>query len=268
VVGIKTAARKRNWVLWGAAIHPNGTARARSPRAAGRSCSCREVASDRLGRTRSEPGPEARGRLRGSRAPASRRTGGHPSRLRPLGLVPLCPPLRISPGFMVRLLPGFMVRLLEDQSASWAQVAAAAVSSANIGLDTPVTSTVASTPCNTLTSRHLLLSWESPAEFEVLLVDLLEEHQPGGATERHLVMEIAAVMWRQRRVLQAEVAEIRDELRELLGDWLGGEDRRCGSRPHRPEGQGRRRKRHPEDRGPDAGRAASARTSPAIARRS
>jgi hypothetical protein len=119
-----------------------------------------------------------------------------------------------------------------------------------------------------LSGRSVLLPWEDADELEALLAELMEEHQPRGPTERHLVAQIAAVMWGQGRVLQAEVAEIRDELRELLGDWLGGEDRRCGSRPHRPEGQGRRRKRHPEDRGPDAGRAASARTSPAIARRS
>ena len=70
-----------------------------------------------------------------------------------------------------------------------------------------------------LSGRSALLPWEDADELEGALAELVEEHQPRGPTERHLVAEIAAVMWRQRRVLQAEVAEIRDELREQFGDW-------------------------------------------------
>jgi hypothetical protein len=71
-----------------------------------------------------------------------------------------------------------------------------------------------------LSGRTVILPWEDASELEALLAELAEEHQPRGPTERHLVAEIAAVMWRQRRVLQAEVAQIRDELRQQL-DWLG-----------------------------------------------
>ena len=67
-----------------------------------------------------------------------------------------------------------------------------------------------------LTSRHVLLPWEDPAEFEALRDALIDEHQPKGPTEQHLVDQLSALFWRQQRVLQAECAEIRDELRERL----------------------------------------------------
>jgi hypothetical protein len=67
-----------------------------------------------------------------------------------------------------------------------------------------------------LTSRHVVLPWESLAEFEAMHQALIDEHRPEGATEQHLVDQLAALFWRQQRVLQAECAEIRDELRERL----------------------------------------------------
>jgi hypothetical protein len=70
-----------------------------------------------------------------------------------------------------------------------------------------------------LTARSLLLPWENEAELGALLDALVEEHRPAGPTERHLVGEIAAVIWRQRRVKQAEAAAIRDGLREQLEVW-------------------------------------------------
>ncbi len=68
-------------------------------------------------------------------------------------------------------------------------------------------------------TAHSLLPWEDEAELEALLDALVEEHRPQGPTERHLVVEIAAVIWRQRRVKQAEAAAIRDGLREQLEIW-------------------------------------------------
>jgi hypothetical protein len=67
-----------------------------------------------------------------------------------------------------------------------------------------------------LTAGSLLLPWEDEAELEALLDDLVEEHRPAGPTERHLVGELAAVIWRQRRVRQAEAAAIRDGKRLAL----------------------------------------------------
>jgi hypothetical protein len=70
-----------------------------------------------------------------------------------------------------------------------------------------------------LTSRHVLLPWEDPDEFAALRDALLAEHQPNGPTEQHLVDELGALFWRKQRVLQAECAGIRDELRESLDDF-------------------------------------------------
>lgn len=57
-------------------------------------------------------------------------------------------------------------------------------------------------------SRHTVLSHEDGAEFAALLAALNEEHQPAGATEVHLVEELAGAIWRKRRVLLAEGAII------------------------------------------------------------
>ncbi len=57
-------------------------------------------------------------------------------------------------------------------------------------------------------ARRVVLPHEDAGEFAALLAALVEEHQPTGPTEAHLVAELAAIMWRQRRVLLAEGAEI------------------------------------------------------------
>ena len=51
-----------------------------------------------------------------------------------------------------------------------------------------------------------LLPWEQPEEFETLFASLLEEHAPQGPTERHLVEELAGIIWRKQRVGLAEAA--------------------------------------------------------------
>lgn len=62
-------------------------------------------------------------------------------------------------------------------------------------------------------SRHTVLSHEDADEYQALLTALLEEHQPAGATEAHLVEELASIVWRKRRVLQAEGASINQGLK-------------------------------------------------------
>lgn len=57
-------------------------------------------------------------------------------------------------------------------------------------------------------ARRVVLPHEDAGEFTDLLAALVEEHRPAGATEAHLVAELAAIMWRQRRVLLAERAAI------------------------------------------------------------
>jgi hypothetical protein len=49
-----------------------------------------------------------------------------------------------------------------------------------------------------------VLSHESHADYESLVNSLMDEHLPAGATEQHLIEELASVIWRKRRVLQAE----------------------------------------------------------------
>ena len=65
-------------------------------------------------------------------------------------------------------------------------------------------------------SRYTVLSHEDGGEYQVLLSALLEEHQPAGMTEVHLVEELAGIIWRKRRVLQAEGAKINEGLKSAV----------------------------------------------------
>jgi hypothetical protein len=64
-------------------------------------------------------------------------------------------------------------------------------------------------------SRLTVLAHENHAEFDDLLAALLNEHKPTAMTERHLVEELAAIIWRKRRVLLAEGAAINRGLRSV-----------------------------------------------------
>lgn len=62
-------------------------------------------------------------------------------------------------------------------------------------------------------SRLTVLAHEDHTEFDQLLEALIEEHKPSAITERHLIEELAAIIWRKRRVLLAEGAAINRGLR-------------------------------------------------------
>ena len=62
-------------------------------------------------------------------------------------------------------------------------------------------------------SRLAVLAHEDHAEFDDLLAALIDEHRPAGMTERHLIEELATVIWRKRRVLLAEGAKINEGLK-------------------------------------------------------
>lgn len=62
-------------------------------------------------------------------------------------------------------------------------------------------------------SRLAVLAHEDHAEFDDLLAALLDEHRPAGVTERHLIEELATIIWRKRRVLLAEGAKINEGLK-------------------------------------------------------
>lgn len=55
-------------------------------------------------------------------------------------------------------------------------------------------------------SRHTCLPWENQAAFNSLLDGLISEYQPKGAIEEHLIIRIAQLLWRARRVVAAEAA--------------------------------------------------------------
>ena len=65
-------------------------------------------------------------------------------------------------------------------------------------------------------SKHVILPHENKNEFDYLLDALVSEHQPSGATEAHLIEELAGIMWRKRRVLLAEGAKFNRGLRRSL----------------------------------------------------
>ena len=62
-------------------------------------------------------------------------------------------------------------------------------------------------------SKLAVLAHEDHAEFDDLLAALIDEHRPGGITERHLIEELATIIWRKRRVLLAENAQINEGLK-------------------------------------------------------
>lgn len=64
-------------------------------------------------------------------------------------------------------------------------------------------------------SRLAVLAHEDAGEFADLLAALVEEHQPAGITEQHLIEELAAIIWRKRRVLLAEGASINRGLQRV-----------------------------------------------------
>ena len=70
-------------------------------------------------------------------------------------------------------------------------------------------------------SRLVVLAHEDTGEFADLLAALIEEHRPAGMTERHLVEELAAIIWRKRRVLLAEGANINQGLKAAAQDAKG-----------------------------------------------
>ena len=62
-------------------------------------------------------------------------------------------------------------------------------------------------------SRYTVLSHENEADYESLVNSLMAEHLPAGATEQQLVEELASIIWRKRRVLQAEGATLNQGLK-------------------------------------------------------
>ncbi len=64
-------------------------------------------------------------------------------------------------------------------------------------------------------SRHLILPGESRDEFDALLLQLMTEQQPVGTLEQALVERMAIALWRQRRLVAAETAQLQLQQAEL-----------------------------------------------------
>lgn len=69
-------------------------------------------------------------------------------------------------------------------------------------------------------SKLAVLPHEDAGEFAEIVNALMQEHQPVGMTERHLIEELASIMWRKRRVLLAEGAAINLGLRHIVHNSL------------------------------------------------
>jgi hypothetical protein len=65
-------------------------------------------------------------------------------------------------------------------------------------------------------SRYTVLPWEDPDEYQAMVAALVVEHVPQGPTEEHLVEELAGILWRKRRLRQAEAAAHRRGLEDAL----------------------------------------------------
>jgi hypothetical protein len=65
-------------------------------------------------------------------------------------------------------------------------------------------------------SQLTVLAHENAGDFADLLNALIDEHKPAGITERHLIEELAAIIWRKRRVLLAEGSKINEGLRSAV----------------------------------------------------
>ena len=65
-------------------------------------------------------------------------------------------------------------------------------------------------------SSLVVLAHEDHADFDDLLAALIDEHRPAGMTERHLIEELATIIWRKRRVLLAEGAKINEGLKSAV----------------------------------------------------
>lgn len=61
-------------------------------------------------------------------------------------------------------------------------------------------------------SQHTILPWEDKQDYNALVQSLAAEHGPAGATQYHLVEEIAGIIWRKRRLRMAEAAAHRKAL--------------------------------------------------------
>lgn len=49
-------------------------------------------------------------------------------------------------------------------------------------------------------SKYTVMQWENREDYESLMESLINEYKPSGATEEHLVEELAGIIWRKMRL--------------------------------------------------------------------
>ena len=77
---------------------------------------------------------------------------------------------------------------------------------------------------NLVVARERLLPWEDVDAHETLHAAMMEEYDPQGPTERHLVEELAGCIWRMKRVALAESALHRVGMYDVLDIGSGSPD--------------------------------------------
>ncbi len=111
-----------------------------------------------------------------------------------------------------------MSQEIPDKPTSDAKIAANRANAArSTGPKTPEGKAVSSMNAlkHGLTARRVVVlndPDEDPAQFDHLLDELIDEHQPDGVTERFLVERIATCYWRLRRALRYEAQSAADRL--------------------------------------------------------
>ena len=61
-------------------------------------------------------------------------------------------------------------------------------------------------------SKHTVMHWENKDDYDSILNDLIEEYQPNNITERHLIVELANIIWSKMRLKYAEKASFQSIL--------------------------------------------------------
>ncbi len=99
-------------------------------------------------------------------------------------------------------------------------------------------------------SKVIVLNDESRPEYDRLVARLLKALQPEGALEELLVERLVTIMWRQRRLLMAESAEIRVNIEFAEWDQRNRDQKEAeqiGSEPTEEDNHGLIRKIHNPD---------------------
>ena len=72
-------------------------------------------------------------------------------------------------------------------------------------------------------AKHTVMHWENKDDYDSILNDLIEEYQPNNITERHLIVELANIMWSKMRLKYAEKASLQETLNENVNGYFAKE---------------------------------------------